>query len=61
MSRVTCFSSAGYVDDAEKDIILRNAIRYYLKFEEFPRALCVAMELNDTETMMNIFDLCEDP
>ncbi|XP_046667519.1 26S proteasome non-ATPase regulatory subunit 2 [Homalodisca vitripennis] len=54
-------SSAGYVDDTEREVILRSVIEHYLRFKEYPRALCIAMELNDNDAMQRIFKECTDP
>lgn len=61
LNDLSCFSSAGYVEDVEREGILRSVIEHYLRFKEYPRALCIAMELNDTEAMQRIFKECADP
>ncbi len=36
-------------------------MKHYLHFKEYPRALALAMLLNDTEKMIEIFNQCADP
>lgn len=54
-------SCAVYVEDPERDAILHSVMEDYLKFKEYPRALCLAMQLNDMDTMLRIFNQCADP
>lgn len=51
---------AVYVEEPERAAILNGVMVHYLKFKEYPRALCLAMQLNDTDTMIRIFNECDD-
>jgi len=62
-SRVCLYlvNCAVYVEEPERGGILAGVMRHYLRFKEYPRALCLAMQLNKTDTMIEIFSKCEDP
>ncbi|XP_022203334.2 26S proteasome non-ATPase regulatory subunit 2 [Nilaparvata lugens] len=49
-----------YVEEPERAAILNRVLEHYLKFNEYPRALCLAMQLNNTKTMSRIFSSCTD-
>uniref|UniRef100_A0A1B6BXI5 26S proteasome non-ATPase regulatory subunit 2 n=1 Tax=Clastoptera arizonana TaxID=38151 RepID=A0A1B6BXI5_9HEMI len=51
-------SCAVYVEDPERDAILHSVMEHYLRFKEYPRALCIAMQLNDMDSMNRIFFEC---
>ncbi|XP_075233916.1 regulatory particle non-ATPase 1 [Lycorma delicatula] len=51
---------AVYVEEPERAAILNGVMEHYLKFKEYPRALCLSMQLNDTDTMIRIFNECAD-
>ncbi|XKL63369.1 hypothetical protein PGB90_005733 [Kerria lacca] len=54
-------SCASYVEEPERGIILVGVMKHYLHYKEYPRALALAMLLNDTEKMIEIFNQCADP
>jgi 26S proteasome regulatory subunit N1 len=45
---------------ADKTLYLKVCITLYLKFKMYPLALRVALKLNDTKDVSNIFSSCED-
>jgi len=47
--------------EPERTNIYNEVMKHYLNFEEYPRALCLAMSVNDTDTMTKIFVACQDP
>lgn len=47
--------------EPERGIVLAGVMKHYLHFKEYPRALALAMLLNDAEKIKEIFFLCEDP
>lgn len=49
-----------YVVEPERTNIYNEVMKHYLNFEEYPRALCLAMSVNDTDTMSKIFVACQD-
>lgn len=54
-------SCAFYVEEPERGLILAGVMKHYLHYKEYPRALALAMLLNDTEKMIEIFNQCPDP
>lgn len=54
-------SCAVYVEEPERGNIVAGVMRHYLRFKEYPRALCLAMQLNKPQQMIDIFNKCEDP
>lgn len=52
---------AFYVEEPERGLILAGVMKHYLHYKEYPRALALAMLLNDTEKMIEIFNQCPDP
>ncbi|XP_073969023.1 regulatory particle non-ATPase 1 [Rhodnius prolixus] len=62
-SRVCLYlvNCAVYVEEPERGNIVAGVMRHYLRFKEYPRALCLAMQLNKPQQMIDIFNKCEDP
>lgn len=62
-SRVCLYlvNCAVYVEEPERGNIVSGVMRHYLRFKEYPRALCLAMQLNKPQLMIDIFNKCEDP
>uniref|UniRef100_A0A069DXQ6 26S proteasome non-ATPase regulatory subunit 2 n=1 Tax=Panstrongylus megistus TaxID=65343 RepID=A0A069DXQ6_9HEMI len=62
-SRVCLYlvNCAVYVEEPERGNIVSGVMRHYLRFKEYPRALCLAMQLNRPQLMIDIFNKCEDP
>ncbi|XP_018332038.1 26S proteasome non-ATPase regulatory subunit 2-like [Agrilus planipennis] len=54
-------SCAKYVDDVEATKILKIVADQYKRFEEYPRALVVALQLRDKEMVDGLFADCKDP
>ncbi|KAL1138199.1 hypothetical protein AAG570_009891 [Ranatra chinensis] len=52
---------AVYVEEPERGSIVAGVMKHYLRFKEYPRALCLAMQLNNIDMMVDIFSKCEDP
>uniref|UniRef100_A0A8D9BU46 26S proteasome non-ATPase regulatory subunit 2 n=1 Tax=Cacopsylla melanoneura TaxID=428564 RepID=A0A8D9BU46_9HEMI len=52
---------AVYVEEPERSVITNGVLQNYLKFKEYPRALTLALQLNDEPAVMKIFQLCDDP
>ncbi|KAI5693728.1 hypothetical protein M8J75_004530 [Diaphorina citri] len=50
-----------YVEEPERSVITNGVLNNYLKFKEYPRALTLALQLNDEPSVLKIFQLCEDP
>nr|CAD7258600.1 unnamed protein product [Timema shepardi] len=61
-SRVCLYliSCAMYVDKPEYIKIINLALDFFLKFREYTRAMCLAMNLNDVKLMTRIFESCQD-
>lgn len=61
-SRVCLYliNCAVYVEEPERGNIVNGVMKHYLKFKEYPRALCLAMQLNKHDLMVDIFNQCED-
>jgi 26S proteasome regulatory subunit N1 len=56
-----CSSSCvPYVPDPENTQLLKTALRIFRKFDQYPQALRIAMQLNDMEEIKNIFEGCGD-
>ncbi|XP_064476631.1 26S proteasome non-ATPase regulatory subunit 2-like [Ornithodoros turicata] len=53
-------SCVPYVPEPENTNLLRTALQIFLKYEKFPEALRLAMQLNDLETIQQIFIRCKD-
>nr|BAN21267.1 26S proteasome regulatory subunit rpn1 [Riptortus pedestris] len=62
-SRVCLYliNCAVYVEEPERGNIVNGVMKHYLRFKEYPRALCLAMQLNQHDLMVDIFNQCEDP
>ncbi|XP_014253603.1 26S proteasome non-ATPase regulatory subunit 2 [Cimex lectularius] len=62
-SRVCLYlvNCAVYVEEPERGNIVSGVMKHYLRFKEYPRALCLAMQLNKPDLMIEIFNKCEDP
>nr|CAD7599168.1 unnamed protein product [Timema genevievae] len=61
-SRVCLYliSCALYVDKPEYIKIINLVLDFFLKFREYTRAMCLAMNLNDVKLMTRIFESCQD-
>ncbi|KAF7989442.1 hypothetical protein HCN44_008116 [Aphidius gifuensis] len=53
-------SNVPYVADPENSTLLRTAWKLYTKFDQYPQALRVAMQLNDLNLINSIFTTCDD-
>jgi 26S proteasome regulatory subunit N1 len=53
-------SCVAYVPDPENMELLRTSLRIFKKFKQWPRALRVAMQLNDASLVENILRDCPD-
>lgn len=47
--------------EPESTQILQGVLETYIRFEEYPRALLVAMQLNDKAKCEEVFNACDDP
>lgn len=54
-------SCASYVEEPEATLILQGVLKHYLRFKEYPRAMIIALQLNDKDKCEEIFKQCEDP
>ncbi|KAJ8686227.1 hypothetical protein QAD02_022021 [Eretmocerus hayati] len=54
-------SSADYTEDLERREILRSVTAYYLKFNEHSKAILVAMQLGDNDSVQECLTKCQDP
>ncbi|KOB76346.1 26S proteasome non-ATPase regulatory subunit 2 [Operophtera brumata] len=52
---------ASYVVEPESTQILQGVLHTYQRFGEYPRALLVAMQLNDKPKCEEVFNACTDP
>lgn len=59
---VTCFhfSCVPYVADPENTTLLQTALLLFRKFNQYPQALRLAMQLNDHALIEEIFLSCKD-
>lgn len=55
------YSCASYVEEPEATLILQGVLKHYLRFKEYPRAMIIALQLNDKDKCEEIFKQCEDP
>jgi len=53
-------SCVPYTPDPENTTLLKTALAIYLKFEKFTEAMFVALQLNDEDVIVDIFDRCKD-
>lgn len=53
-------SNVPYVADPENSTLLRTAWKLYTKFDQYPQALRIAMQLNDLNLINSIFTTCDD-
>jgi 26S proteasome regulatory subunit N1 len=53
-------SCVAYVPDPENSELLRTCLRIFTRFKQWPRAMKVAMQLNDSELVQNIFKQTPD-
>lgn len=53
-------SCVAYVPDPENVKLLKTALNIYRKFEQWPQALRIALQLNDTNDVANIVSSCPD-
>ncbi|CAH1404966.1 unnamed protein product [Nezara viridula] len=62
-SRVCLYliNCAVYVEEPERGNIVNGVMNHYMRFKEYPRALCLAMQLNKHDLMIDIFNQCQDP
>jgi len=54
-------SCVAYVPDPENVKLLRTALNVYRKFEQWPQALRIALQLNNTDDVAGIVSSCPDP
>lgn len=53
-------SCTKYVDDIERDKIMKLIFEQYLRFDEFARALIVALLMNDQLLVLRTFKECKE-
>ncbi|XP_050297790.1 26S proteasome non-ATPase regulatory subunit 2-like isoform X2 [Anthonomus grandis grandis] len=53
-------SCARYVDDMERDKIMTLTYEQYLKFDEYSRALIIALQMNNAQFVNQVFSKCTD-
>ncbi|ODN05575.1 26S proteasome non-ATPase regulatory subunit 2 [Orchesella cincta] len=53
-------SCVAYVPDPENERLLQSALKIFLKFNQWARALRVAMQLNDSNLVAEILNKCPD-
>lgn len=53
-------SCTKYVDDIERDKIMKLIFEQYLRFNEFARALIVALLMNDQQLVLRTFKECKE-
>jgi hypothetical protein len=53
-------SCVPYVPDPENTTLLQASLRLFKRFDQFPQAMRVAMQLNDMHLMEEIFTSCSD-
>lgn len=51
---------ASYVEEPESTLILQGVLNHYLRFNEYPRALLIAMQINDKKKCEEVFQACPD-
>ena len=49
-----------FVPDPENTMLLRAALTIFRKFDEYPQALRLAIQLNDMDLIKEIFLSCND-
>jgi len=54
-------SCVPYVPEPENTNLLHAALKLFRKFEEYPQALRLALQINDAALVMEIFTGCPDP
>ena len=54
-------SCVPYVPEPENTNLLQAALKLFRKFEEYPQALRLALQINDTNLVQEIFTECNDP
>jgi len=54
-------SCVPYVPEPENTNLLHAALKLFRKFEEYPQALRLALQINDSNLVMEIFTQCPDP
>merc|ERR1719195_1369338 len=54
-------SCVAYVPDPENTNLLKTALSIFRKFEQFPHAIRLALQLNDHQLIREIFTDCNDP
>ena len=54
------FSCVPYVPEPEDMTLLKTAMLIYRKFSRYPDALLCAIQLNDMDTIKEIFLACKD-
>lgn len=54
-------SCASYIEEPERSVVINGVMQHYIHFKEYPRALALAMSINDAKQMAAIFTKCSDP
>ena len=54
-------SCVPYVPDPENTNLLKTALSIFRKFDQFPHAIRLALQLNDPDLVRAIFLECKDP
>ena len=54
-------SCVPYVPEPENTNLLNTSLKLFWKFDQFPHALRIALQMNDPEKVKEIFLSCQDP
>ena len=54
------FSCVPYVPDPENTTLLKASLNLFKRFNQYPQALRIAMQLNDMHLIEEIFTSCND-
>ena len=54
-------SCVPYVPEPENTNLLNTSLKLFRKFDQFPHALRIALQMNDPEKVKEIFLSCQDP
>ena len=54
-------SCVPYVPDPENTTLLKTALEIFRKFDKYPQALRLALQLNDPKLILEIFQDCKEP
>ena len=54
-------SCVPYVPEPDNTTLLTTALEIFRKFDRYPQALRLALQLNDSKLILEIFQECKDP